>query len=100
MIETLRGRIDQLVRDMEREGGLNRDAGETIGRLEWEIEQLARAHDGHDERLTEAAELAREAGATLSEQETLLAQATEDSARLAARHQSAQRMLSRHAVYP
>jgi chromosome segregation protein len=94
MIDTLRGRIDQLVRDMEREAGLNRDAGETIGRLDWEIEQLARAHDGHEERLAEAAELAREAGATLSERETLLAQATEDSARLAARHQSAQRMLS------
>ncbi|MBC2837506.1 chromosome segregation protein SMC [Paragemmobacter straminiformis] len=94
MIETLRSRIDQLARDMEREAGLNRDAGETIGRLEWEIEQLARAHDGHDERLTESAEIAREAGALLSDRETLLAQATEDSARLAARHQSAQRMMS------
>lgn len=94
MIETLRGRIDQLVRDMDREAGLNRDAGETIARLDWEIEQLARAHDGHDDRLQEAAELAREAGATLSECETLLAQQTEDAARLAARHQSAQRMLS------
>ncbi len=94
MIETLRGRIDQLSRDMEREAGLNRDAGETIGRLEWEIEQLARAHDGHEERLAEAAEIAREAGALLSDRETLLAQATEDSARLAARHQSAQRMLA------
>jgi len=94
MIETLRGRIEQLVRDMEREAGLNRDAGETISRLDWEIEQLARAHEGHEERLVEAAEAAREAGAVLSDRETLLAQATEDSARLAARHQSAQRMLS------
>jgi chromosome segregation protein len=93
-IDTLRGRIEQLVRDMEREAGLNRDAGETIGRLEWEIEQLARAHDGHDERLAEAAEAAREAGAALDEREAMLARATEDSARLAARHQSAQRLLS------
>ncbi|MEZ5755697.1 MAG: chromosome segregation protein SMC [Paracoccaceae bacterium] len=94
MIETLRGRIEQLVRDMEREAGLNRDAGETIGRLDWEIEQLARAHEGHEERLAEAADVAREAGAVLGEREGMLAQATEDSARLAARHQSAQRMLA------
>jgi chromosome segregation protein len=94
MIETLRGRIEQLVRDMEREAGLNRDAGETISRLDWEIEQLARAHEGHEDRLTEAAETAREAGAVLGDREALLSQATEDSARLVARHQSAQRMLS------
>jgi chromosome segregation protein len=94
MIETLRGRIDQLSRDMDREAGLNRDAGETIERLEWEIDQLVRAHDGHDDRLAEATEAAREAGAVLSDRETLLAQTTEDSARLAARHQSAQRMLT------
>jgi chromosome segregation protein len=94
MIETLRGRIEQLVRDMEREAGLNRDAGETISRLDWEIEQLARAHEGHEDRLAEAAEAAREAGAILGDREALLSQATEDSARLVARHQSAQRMLS------
>ncbi|MGL5009639.1 MAG: chromosome segregation protein SMC [Paracoccaceae bacterium] len=93
-IETLRARIDQLSRDMEREAGLNRDAGETIARLEWETEQLARAHDGHDERLAEAAELAREAASLLSDRETMLAEATEDAARLAARHQSAQRLLA------
>ncbi|MDR7123408.1 chromosome segregation protein SMC [Pseudotabrizicola sp. 4114] len=94
LIDTLRGRITQLDRDMEREAGLNRDAGETITRLDWEIEQLLRAHDGHDERLQEAADTAREAGAILSDRETLLSQATEDSARLAARHQSVQRLLS------
>ncbi|NEX45959.1 chromosome segregation protein SMC [Pseudotabrizicola algicola] len=94
LIETLRGRITQLDRDMERESGLNRDAVETISRLDWEIEQLLRAHEGHDARLTEAAEAAREAGAVLSDRETLLSQATEDSARLAARHQSVQRLLS------
>ncbi len=94
MIDTLRGRIDQLVRDMEREAGLNRDAGETIARLDWEIEQLARAHDGHEERLAEAGEVARSAGAVLGDREALLAQATEDNARLAARYQSAQRLLA------
>ena len=92
-IETLRGRVEQLGRDMEREAGLNRDAGEVIARLDWEVEQLARAHEGHEERLAEAVEAAREAGAVLSDRETVLAEATEDAARLAARHQSAQRML-------
>ena len=94
LIETLKGRIAQLERDMEREAGLNRDAGETIQRLDWEIEQLQRAHEGHEARLAEAAEAAREAGALLSDRETLLSEATEDAARLAARHQSAQRLLS------
>jgi len=94
VIETLHGRIAQLARDMEREAGLNRDAGETIARLDWEMEALARAHDGHDERLAEAVEVAREAGAILSEREAQLADRTEDVARLAARHQSAQRLLT------
>jgi chromosome segregation protein len=93
LIETLQGRIAQLGRDMEREAGLNRDAGETIARLEWEVEQLARAHEGHEARLAEAGELAREAGSILSDRETLLSESTEDSARLAARHQSAHRLL-------
>jgi len=93
-IDALKGRIEQLSRDMDRESGLNRDAGEVIGRLEWEIDQLARAHDGHDEKLAEATEAARAAGAILSERESALADLTEDAARLAARHQSAQRMLS------
>lgn len=93
MIETLRGRIVELVRDADRETGLNRDAGEVIARLEWEIEQLLRAHDGHEDRLAEAAEIAREASGLLTDREGVLSQATEDAARLAARHQSVQRML-------
>ncbi|VDC26102.1 Chromosome partition protein Smc [Pseudogemmobacter humi] len=92
-IEALRGRISQLGADIEREAGLNRDAGEVIERLQWEIDQIARAHEGHDERLAEAVEAAREAGAILTDRETLLSEATEDSARLAARHQSAARMV-------
>ena len=93
-IDTLQGRIEQLARDIDREAGLNRDAGETIQRLEWETEQLVRAHDGYDERLSEAAELAREAASLLSGREGMLSEVTEDSARLAARHQSAQRLLA------
>ena len=92
-IETLKGRIDQLVRDMEREAGLNRDAGETIARLEWEQAELAKAGEGHADKLEEAAEIARESASVLQDREAMLAELTEDVARLAARHQSAQRLV-------
>ncbi len=92
MIEALRARIVELTRDSEREAGLSRDAGETIARLEWEIGQLTRAHEGHEARLTETADAAREASRQLTDIEARLAEATEDAARLAARHQSAQRL--------
>ncbi len=93
VIETLRLRIAELDRDAAREAGLNRDAGETIARLDWEIDQLTRAHAGHDAGLADAADAARGAGAALAEVEAGLSQITEDAARLAARHQSAQRMI-------
>ena len=92
-IETLTARIDQLTRDIERETGLNRDAGETIERLEWEARELAKAGEGQEDRLSEAAELAHEAASVLQDREEHLSQVTEDVARLAARHQSAQRLL-------
>ena len=92
-IDTLKNRITQLARDMDREAGLNRDAGETIDRLEWEARELEKASDGHDEKLAEAHEAAREAATVLQAREADLAQQTEDVARLAARHQSAQRYL-------
>lgn len=92
-IETLRGRISQLGHDMEREAGLNRDAGEMIARLDWEAGQIAKAAEGHDDRLAEAAEAATEAAQALQGEEADLARITEDVARLAARHQSAQRLL-------
>lgn len=92
VIETLNGRIAHLARDIDREAGLNRDAGETIARLDWELAQLLKAHEGHEDRLAEAVETAREAGAILTEREAQLSDCTEDIARLAARHQSAQRL--------
>ncbi|MBR9764043.1 MAG: chromosome segregation protein SMC [Rhodobacteraceae bacterium] len=92
-ILTLKGRIEQLVRDREREAGLNKDAGETIERLDWEAREIAKAHEGHEMRLAEAAELSAEAGSVLSDREADLGELTEDVARLAARHQSAQRLL-------
>lgn len=94
LIDTLRARADQLTRDMNREAGLNHDAEETIAKLVWELDQLARAQDGHDDRLAEAVAAARAAAAALTDQETLQGQATEDAARTAARHQSAQRLLA------
>ncbi len=92
-IETLTGRIAQLARDIEREGGLNRDAGETIERLEWEAKELAKAGEGHEGALAEAAEAAQEAAHVLQAREADLSTQTEDVARLAARHGSAERLL-------
>ena len=93
LIETLKRRIDQLGLDIERESGLNKDAGETIERLEWEQDQLTKASEGHENKLDEAKDMAREAASILEDRESDLAQLTEDVARLAARHQSAHRLL-------
>lgn len=92
-IETLQNRIGQLGHDIEREGGLNRDAGDTIERLEWEARELQKAGEGHEDALADAAEGAREAAAVLTTREADLAQQTEDVARLVARHGSAERLL-------
>ncbi len=92
-IETLQSRIEQLARDIEREESLNRDAGETIERLEWEARELSKAAEGHDEKLAGASEAASDAAAVLQQRETDLSQLTEDVARLSARHHSAQRLV-------
>ncbi|KPP90595.1 MAG: chromosome segregation protein Smc [Rhodobacteraceae bacterium HLUCCA08] len=92
-IETLAARIDQLTRDMEREEALNRDAGETIDRLDWEARELARAGEGHEARLDAARAAAQEAAEVLQDREAALSQLTEDAARLSARHQSAERLV-------
>ena len=84
-IETLVSRIDQLARDIDREGGLNRDAGETIERLEWEQTELRKAAEGHDERLEAAVDAAHEAASVLQDREADLGVQTEDVARLSAR---------------
>jgi len=91
-IATLQSRIAQLVRDRDREEGLNRDAGETMTRLEWEQRELIKAGEGHADALAELADLSKEAAAILSRREDDLATLTEDVARLSARHLSAQRM--------
>jgi len=92
-IETLRARIAQLTNDSDREQALNRDAGETIERLEWETVELDKASQGHDAKLESAGDAARDAARILQEREDALAQLNEDVARLSARHHSAHRWL-------
>ncbi len=92
-IETLTKRIAQLAHDIDRETGLNKDAGETIERLEWEAAEIAKAAEGFDAELAEATAGAKEAAQVLQARESDLGQQTEDVARLAARHQSAQRLV-------
>lgn len=91
-IEALQSRIEQLGHDIQRETALNKDAGETIERLEWEQSQIAKASEGHESALELANSEARDAAQVLQDRETALSEKTEDVARLAARHQSAQRL--------
>ena len=90
-VEALQARIGQLAHDIRREEDLDRDASESIKQLDWEAEQLAKADQGHETKLAEAEAEAQEAAAALARLETELGEITEDVARLAARHQSAQR---------
>ena len=90
-VETLERRIAQLTHNIEREAGLNRDAGETIAKLEDEAAELAAASEGFEDKLSEAAEAAASSAAILQAREADLSAANEETARLAARHQSALR---------
>jgi len=92
-ISELEARIAQLEKDMEREAALTKDAGETISRLEWEAEALAKAGKGSEDKLEEARGAAQDAAQGLQALETEADQLSEDAARLAARHQSAKRRL-------
>ncbi|MEJ6709828.1 MAG: chromosome segregation protein SMC [Amylibacter sp.] len=92
-IDTLRSRIDQLGKDIDRESGLNRDAEETIKRLDWEFEAIIKASEGQDGRIEAAGTQAHDAASVMQEKEADLDRHNEDVARLSARHQSAHRML-------
>ncbi|KMW60545.1 Chromosome partition protein smc [Candidatus Rhodobacter oscarellae] len=92
-IETLTARVTQLGHDIDREEALNRDAGETIARLTDEAQDLEAQGEGHAEALEQSSAQAREAASALQAQEGQLSTLTEDTARLAARHQSGQRLL-------
>lgn len=93
-IDVLEGHITQLGADITREQGLNKDAEETITRLDWEKDQIEKASQGHNEKVESANEAARVAASIMQEQESTLDKLTEDVARLAARHQSAHRFLT------
>jgi chromosome segregation protein len=90
-IAALEARIAQIDRDAEREGLLNRDAGDTIARLGAEAEELRAAMEGQDAAVEAARTAASAAAAALSAREAALATVTEDLARLSARHQAVAR---------
>jgi chromosome segregation protein len=92
-IETLQSRIEQLGNDIDRERGLNKDATETIERLNWEKDALDKASLGHAEKVETSNKDARNAAAIMQEKEAGLDKHSEDVARLSARHQSAHRKL-------
>ena len=91
-ITTLTNQIAQMDADLTREESLNKDAGDTIERLDWEAAEIEKASEGHDTLLSDANDVARGAADALQTAENTLAERTEDVARLAARHQSAQRL--------
>nr|WP_111301971.1 AAA family ATPase [Paracoccus saliphilus] len=93
-IAGLAARIGQLDRDIDREEALNRDAGEVVERLAREKAELDKAGKGHEDRLDAAAARAEEAAEALREVEARLAELTDEAARLAARHQSAERLVA------
>ena len=92
-IETLEARIAQLTQDATREGDLNADAGKTLAALASETKELNDAGEGHADAVEAASAEAHEAAKVLQDREGDLSQLTEDVARLAARHQSAERLL-------
>ena len=90
-IETLTARLSQLNSDREREAALGHDAEETITSLEWEAKANAEASVGHEGKLAAMDTAAKQAMATLQGEESTLDRATEDLARLEARHQALER---------
>ncbi len=90
-VETLTARIGQLVSDKDREASLGSDADEVITQLNWEQEALEKASAGHQAKQDEAREAARTLGEALQSSEAGLDSATEDLARLEARHHALER---------
>ena len=83
-IESLRARLAQLDRDIAREAQLNRDASEVVERLAWEKAQIAKAGQGHDDRVQACSVDANQAGAALNDLEIRLAEVTNALARMSA----------------
>ncbi|WP_299363019.1 AAA family ATPase [uncultured Paracoccus sp.] len=93
-VTTLRARVVQLDRDIEREAALNRDATEVVQRLDRERDELETAGLGHEDRVAAAEAAAASAADALRDIEVQLAELTDEAARLAARHQSADRLVT------
>ncbi|WOI55750.1 chromosome segregation protein SMC [Palleronia sp. LCG004] len=93
-IETLEARLEQIARDGAREEALNADAGESIDRLMAEAAELTQAGEGAADALSEAEGEAETAARILADREGDLGRMTEEVARLAARHQSAERLVA------
>ena len=90
-IETLTARLAQLSSDKDREAALGRDAVDTIAQLEWEAEANQKASVGHEAKVAEMEDLAKSSMTALQGEESTLDRATEDLARLEARHQALER---------
>ncbi|MEM9792898.1 MAG: chromosome segregation protein SMC [Pseudomonadota bacterium] len=93
-VTALASRIDQLTRDVERERGLLGDAGDHIAALEREAAAITDASESQENAVGEAELAAQRTAGVLKEQEAETDRLTEDTARLAARHQSAERRLA------
>ena len=92
-ISNLKKTIAELSADMTREDSLNHDAEMTISRLNTELLELEAFSTGHGALIKKVAAAASEAATVLHNRETQLSEVTEDFARVAARHQSAQRFI-------
>ena len=90
-IVAIAGRLSQVAKDLDRERALGEDAALTAARLDAEEAELVAAGEGEDDALRAAEAAAEEAAKVLSARETDLSEVTERVARLAARHQSAER---------
>ncbi|MEM9318074.1 MAG: chromosome segregation protein SMC [Pseudomonadota bacterium] len=93
-IDAIEAGIAQLSHDIAREESLALDANATITRLGAEAEALQAESAGQEERIKAAQSLAVETAESLAVHEAHLSEKTEESARLAARHQSAERRVS------
>lgn len=93
-LSTLSDRLAQLESDRDRETTLQSDAAEAIGGLEAELAALREAETGAAAQQAEAKDTAHGAARVLEEREAAYQRLTEDLARIAARHQSTERLIA------
>ncbi|ARO13789.1 SMC protein [Ketogulonicigenium robustum] len=85
--------LQQVQDDRARENALNGDALQTLAALETERDTLMEAQGDQDEAIAAASAALSEASTILEARESALAERTESTASLAARHQSVERQL-------